>query len=88
MRGGGAMVKNMSANAGGTGDLGSSPGLGGSPGGANGNLLQYACLGNPMDFLGGRSLASYSPWVCKEADLTEGLSTQQKSSLANVFLRQ
>jgi len=24
-------------------------GLGRSPGGGNGNLLQYSCLGNPMD---------------------------------------
>ena len=30
------------------GDAGSTPGLGRSPGG-NGNLLQYSCLGNPMD---------------------------------------
>ena len=32
-----------------TGDLGSIPGLGRSPGEGNGNPLQYACLGNPMD---------------------------------------
>ena len=25
------------------------PGLGGSPGEGKGNLLQYSCLGNPMD---------------------------------------
>ena len=25
------------------------PGLGSSPGGGNGNPLQYSCLGNPMD---------------------------------------
>ena len=25
------------------------PGSGGSPGGGNGNPLQYSCLGNPMD---------------------------------------
>ena len=31
------------------GDLGSIPGLGRSPGGGNGNPLQYSCLGNPMD---------------------------------------
>ena len=31
------------------GDLGSIPGLGSSPGKGNGNLLQYSCLGNPMD---------------------------------------
>ena len=29
--------------------LGSIPGLGGSPGEGNGNLLQYSCLENPMD---------------------------------------
>jgi len=31
------------------GDLGSIPGLGRSPGGRHGNLLQYSCLENPMD---------------------------------------
>ena len=30
------------------GDLGSISGLGRSPGGENGNALQYFCLGNPM----------------------------------------
>ena len=37
------------ANAGDTRDAGSIPGLGRSPGGRNGNPLQYSCLGNPMD---------------------------------------
>ena len=31
------------------GDLGSIPGLGGSPGEGNGNPLQHYCLENPMD---------------------------------------
>ena len=31
------------------GDPGSVPGLGRSPGGGNGNLLQYYCLENSMD---------------------------------------
>ena len=31
------------------GDLGSSPGLGRSPGEGNGNPLQYCCLENPTD---------------------------------------
>ena len=32
-----------------TGDSGSIAGSGRSPGGGNGNPLQYSCLGNPMD---------------------------------------
>ena len=31
------------------GDMGSVPEWGRSPGGGNGNPLQYSCLGNPMD---------------------------------------
>ena len=52
---GGSAVKNLPAQA---GDLGSIPGLGRSPGGGNGNPLQYSCLENPH---GQRSLAGYSP---------------------------
>ena len=43
---GGSAVKNPPADA---GDAGSIPRLGRSPGEGNGNLLQYSCLGNPMD---------------------------------------
>ena len=43
------MVKNTPANAGDTGDAGSILGLGRSPGGGNGNPLQYSCLENPID---------------------------------------
>ena len=32
-----------------TGDVGSIPGSGKSPGGGNGNPLQYSCLENPKD---------------------------------------
>ena len=46
---GGAVVKNLPANAGDAGDAGSIPGLGRSPGGGNGNPLWYSCLENPMD---------------------------------------
>ena len=46
---GGLVVKNLPANAGATGDLGSVPGSGRSPGGGNGNPLQYSCLENSMD---------------------------------------
>ena len=43
------MVKNPSANAGDARDTGSIPRSGRSPGGRNGNPLQYSCLENPMD---------------------------------------
>ena len=40
------MVKNLLAS---TGDTGTIPGSGRSPGEGNENPLQYSCLGNPMD---------------------------------------
>ena len=43
------MVKNLPSNAEDTRDLGLIPGSGRSPGGGNGNPLQYLCLENPMD---------------------------------------
>ena len=43
------MVKNLPANAGDTGDGGSTLGSGRSPGEGNGNPLQYSSLENPMD---------------------------------------
>ena len=39
-------MKNSPAN---TEDTNLIPGSGRSPGGGNGNPLQYSCLGNPMD---------------------------------------
>ena len=41
------MIKNPPAGA--AGDVGLIFGSGRSPGGGNGNPLQYFCLGNPMD---------------------------------------
>ena len=52
------MLKNLPANAGDPGEVGSIPGMGGNPGGGHSNLLQYSCLENPH---GQRILASYSP---------------------------
>ena len=43
------VVKNLLADAEDLGDAGSIPGSGRSPGGGNGNPLQYSCLENPMD---------------------------------------
>ena len=46
---GGSEVKSLPANAGDIGDTGLIPELGRSPGGGNGNPLQYSWLENPMD---------------------------------------
>ena len=46
---GGAVMKNLPASAEDVGDDGSIPESGRSPGGRNGNPLQYSCLNNPMD---------------------------------------
>ena len=43
------VAKNPSANAGDLRDVGSTPGLGRSPGGGSGNPFQYSCLENPMN---------------------------------------
>ena len=62
------VVKNPPANAGDPRDADSIPGLRRSLGGGNGNSFHYSCLENSM---GQRSLAGYSPWGCKESDMTE-----------------
>ena len=43
------MVKNLTASAGDVRDAGSIPGLGRSPGGGDGNPLQYPGPENPLD---------------------------------------
>ena len=43
------VVKHPTPNAGDMRDIGSTPGSGSSPGGGNGNPLQYSCLKNPLD---------------------------------------
>ena len=59
------VVKNWPANAGNITDVGSVPGLARSPGGRNGNPLQYSCWENPMDKGAGRL------WGRQESDRTE-----------------
>ena len=60
------LEKNLPADAGHTRDIGLIPGSGRPPGEGNGNLLQYSCLENSMDY-------GYSPWGRKESDTTERL---------------
>ena len=67
----GSVVKNLPDNAGDIGAVGLIPGSGRSPGGGNGNPLQYSCLANPMD-----RGAAYSPQGCKESGMTEQLRIQ------------
>ena len=65
---GGSESKVSAYNA---GDLGSIPGLGRSSEEGNGTLLQYSLPGKSH---GERSMVgSYSPWGCKESDMTEQL---------------
>jgi len=61
------VVKNLPANA---RDAGSMPGWGRSPGGGNGNPLQYSCLGNPMDRGDWQAIVQ---GVAKEFNTTERL---------------
>ena len=69
---GGSVVKNPPANA---GDVGSIPWLGKSPGEGNGNLLQYPCLGNPMERGACRATVN---GLSKESDTIWGLNNNNK----------
>ena len=74
------VVKNLPAYAREDGNMGSITGSGRSPGGENGNPLQYSCLGNSMDR---RAWQAYGG--CKELDMTEYrlvIEETQGSSLA------
>ena len=56
------------------GDLGSIPGLGRSPGGLQGNPLQYSWMENPMDRGAWWATVHGGP---KKSDMAEQLSTAQ-----------
>ena len=76
------MVKDLSANAGDIRDMGSIPGWRRSPGGRNGNPLQYSCLENPMD--GGAWWAKL--WGRRESDMTEQAGFYTKVKLLPYYL--
>ena len=69
---GGAVVKNLPANAGDARDSSSFPGSGRSLGVGNGNPLQCSCLEYSMDR---RAWWSYSPWGHRELGMTEHAHT-------------
>ena len=56
------MGKESACSAGDAGNMGLTPGLGGSPGIGNGDPLQYSCCG---EFHGQRILVGYSPRDCR-----------------------
>ena len=61
---GGSVVKNSLGNTGDTGDEGSIPRSGRSPGDGNGNPLQYSRLENSMEKPGRLwSMASHKSWT-------------------------
>ena len=63
--------KESACNAADTGDVGSTPGSGRSPGEGNGNPPQYSCLGNPMDRGGWQTTVQR----VEESDTAERLRT-------------
>jgi len=75
----GSAGKESTCNAGDAGDLGSVPRLGRSPGGGNGNPLQYSCLKISWPEEPG------SPWVSEELDMSEWLSTHTGSAQLNTI---
>ena len=64
--------KEYACSAGDTGDPGSIPGWGRSPGGVHGNPLQYPCLENPID----RGAWRAAVYGVAESERLKQLSTQ------------
>ena len=80
---GGTVVKKLPANAGDGWVAGLIPGSGRSPGGGNGNPLQYSCLENPVD-RGDWQATVYG--VTKESDTTECIHTHSHTHTLSLFL--
>ena len=76
------MVKNLSANAGNTGNMGLIPGLGRSSEEGNGMPLQYFCLGNPMDRVAWWATVH---GVTKESDMSEQQQMSTTAPLTGLF---
>ena len=69
---GGTVGKNLPTSAGDARDMGLISGWERSTGEGNGNPLKYSCLGKSH---GQRSLVGYSPWGCKESNMTDHTHT-------------
>ena len=73
--------KESTCNSGGIGDMGFVPGSGRSPGGGNGNPLQYSYLENPMD----RGVLWATVHGVTESDTTE--VTEHAHTCLSTFLQ-
>ena len=69
-----SVVKNPPNNA---GDIGLVPGSGSSPGEGN---VKPSPVFFPGEAHGQRSLTGYSPWDCKESDMTEQLNSSKNTA--------
>ena len=72
------MGKESACNAGDAGGVGLILGLGRSPGGGNGNPLQYSCLKNPVD----RGAWWVTVQRAVESDVTEHIFTTRRLVMA------
>ena len=77
----GTVIKNQPTNS---GDMGSIPRWGRSPGVGNSNPLQYSRLENSMGREAGQ--AGYSTWGLKESEMTEHIHTHQRSVLHHTII--
>ena len=68
------VVKNLPANTGEVSEVGLIPGSGQSPGGGNGNPLEYSCLENPIER--GFWQATVHGVRKSQSDMTEATNTQ------------
>ena len=78
------MVKNPPTNAGDPRDAGSIPGSGRSPGGGNGNLFQYSCLGNSR-YRGAwwatvQRVTKHQTWLIDWAHTDRSIGSEQENS--------
>ena len=81
----GSVVKNLSVNAGDTGDAGSSPRSGKFLGNRNGNRLQCSCLENPMDRRAWRAIVHGV--AQSQTGLTEQASTHEHAPQCEACLQ-
>ena len=80
------MGKETACYAGGTGDTGSIPGLGRSPGEGHGNPLQYFCLENPMDGGAWRTMVTKSRTGLKQLSTGHSVLIIEKLVKFNICL--